>query len=78
MKVPHGDVSVTAAGETHLSVGADGECVTGRRGGGQFGFDARCLGGKIPDGESAGLPSDNKSATVRQQLTGADVVIPVL
>lgn len=78
VKVPDGNVPITAAGETHLSVGADGKCVAGRRRGGQFGFDAGCLRGKIPDGQSAGLPSNNKSAAVGQQFTGADVVVPVL
>lgn len=65
VEVPDGDVSIAAAGEAHLGVGADGQRVAGRSGGGQLGFDARCLGGKIPNGQSASLPSDNKSAAIR-------------
>lgn len=78
MEVPDSDVSVAAAGEAHLGVRADGQRVAGRCGGGQLGFDAGCLGGKIPNGQSASLPSDDKSAAVRQQLTGPNVVVPVL
>lgn len=78
MEVPDGDVSIAAAGEAHLGVWTDGQCVAGRCGGGQLGFDAGCLGGKIPNGQSAGLPSDDKCAAIRQQLTGPNVVVPVL
>lgn len=40
MEVPHGDVSIRAAGEAHLGVGADGQSVAGRGGGSELGLDA--------------------------------------
>lgn len=78
VEVPNGNVSIAAAGEAHLGVGADGQRVAGRCGGGQLGFDAGCLGGKIPNGQCAGLPSNDKSAAIRQQLTRPNIVVPVL
>lgn len=78
MQVPNGDVSVAAAREADFGVGADGQGVARRRRRSELGLDARCLRGQIPDGQRAGLASDDQCATVRQQLTGADVVIPVL
>lgn len=78
MQVPDGDVPVAAAGEADLGVGADGQSVAGRGRGGELGLDAGRLRGQVPDGQRAGLASDDQRASVGQQLTGADVVIPVL
>lgn len=78
VQVPDGDVPVAAAGEADFGVGADGQGVAGRGRGGELGLDARRLGGQVPDGQRAGLAPDDQCAAVRQQLAGADVVIPVL
>ena len=78
MQVPNGNVSVAAAGEADFGVGADGQCVARWGGRRKLGLDARCLRGQVPDGQSAGLASNDQCAAIRQQLTGADVVIPVL
>lgn len=78
MQVPNGNVSIAAAGEADLGIGADGQCVACRGRGGELSLDAGRLRSQIPDGQCAGLTSDNQCAAIRQQLTGADVVIPVL
>lgn len=78
MQVPNSYVSITAAGEADFGVRADGQGVACRGRGGELGFDAGCLRGQIPDGQCAGLASNNQCAAIRQQLTGADVVISVL
>lgn len=78
MEVPHSDVSVRAAGEAHLGVGANGERVAGRSGGSELRLYAWRLRGQVPNGERAGLPSHDQGASVGQQLAGADVVVPVL
>lgn len=78
MKVPDSDISIAAAGEADLGVGADRQSVAGRSRRGELGFDTWRLGGQIPYGKSAGFTSDNQSTAVRKQLTGTDVVIPVL
>lgn len=78
VQVPNGDVSIAAAGEADFGVRADGQGVARRGRGGQLRLDARRLGGQIPDGQRAGFASNDQCAAIRQQLTGADVVIPVL
>lgn len=78
MEVPHGNISITAAGEADFGVGADGQGVARRRRGGELSFDTRRLRGQIPDGQRAGLASHDQCAAIGQQLTRADVVIPVL
>lgn len=78
MEVPDGNVSITAAGEADFGVGADSQGVACRGRGGELSLDAGCLRGQIPDGQCAGFASNNQCAAIRQQLTGADVVIPVL
>lgn len=78
MQVPDGDVAVAAAREAHLGVGADGQRVAGGRRGRQLGLDARRGRRQVPDGQGAGLAPHDQRAAVRQQLAGADVVIPVL
>ncbi len=78
VQVPNSNVSITAAGEADFGIGADGQGVACRGGGGELGLDTGRLRSQIPDGQCAGLTSDNQCAAIRQQLTGADVVIPVL
>lgn len=78
VQVPHGDVAVAAAREAHLGVGADGQRVARRRRRRQLGLDARRGRRQVPDGQRAGLATHDQRAAVRQQLAGADVVIPVL
>lgn len=78
MQIPNGDVSITAAGEADFGVGADSQGVARWGGRGELSLDAGRLGGQVPDGQSAGLASNNQCATIRQELTGSDVVIPVL
>ena len=78
MKVPHGDVSIRAAGEAHLGVGADSERVAGGSGGSELRLYAWRLRGQVPDGQRAGLTSHDQGAAVGQQLAGADVVVPIL
>lgn len=78
MEVPHGDVSIRAAGEAHLGVGANGERVAGRSGGSELRLYARRLRGQVPNGQRAGLTSHDEGAAVGQQLAGTDVVVPVL
>lgn len=78
MQVPDGDVPVAAAGEADFGVRADGQGVAGRCRGGELSLDAGRLRSQVPDGQRAGLTADDQCAAVRQQLAGADVVIPVL
>lgn len=78
VQVPDGDVPVAAAGEADFGVGADGQGVARRGRGGELRLDAGRLRSQIPDGQCAGLTSDDQCAAIGQQLTGADVVIPVL
>lgn len=78
MQVPNGDVSITAAGEADFGIGADSQGVARRGRRSEFSLDAGRLRGQIPDGQSAGLASNNQCATIRQELTRSDVVIPVL
>lgn len=78
MEVPHSDVSVRAAGEAHLGVGAYGERVASRSGGCELRLYAWRLRGQVPNGQRAGLTAHDQGAAVGQQLAGADVVVPVL
>lgn len=78
MQVPDGDVTVTAAREADLGVGADGQGVAGGGRGRQLCLDAWGRSRQVPDGQSTGLPSHNEGATIREQSAGTDVVIPVL
>lgn len=78
MEVPNGNVAITAAGEADFGVGADGQGVARRGRGGELSLDPGSLRGQIPDGERARLTSDDQCAAIGKQLTGADVVIPVL
>lgn len=78
MEVPHGDVSIRAAGEADLGVRADGQSVAGRSRGRELGLYAWRLRGQVPDGQSAGLATDNQGAAIRQQLAGADVIVSIL
>lgn len=78
MEVPHSDVSIRAAGEADLGVRAYGQCVAGRSRGSELGLYARRLWGQVPDGQRAGFATHYQGAAVRQQLAGADVIVPVL
>lgn len=78
MQVPHRNVAVAAAREADLGVGADGQGIAGGGRGRQLCFDAWGWSGQVPDGQSAGFPSHNEGATIREQSAGADVVISVL
>lgn len=49
MEIPDGDVSIGAAGEADLGVGADGQSVARRRRGGQLSLDPWSGRGQIPD-----------------------------
>ncbi|TNN86967.1 hypothetical protein EYF80_002722 [Liparis tanakae] len=66
--------AVRSTGEADFGVGADGQGVARRGRGGELRLDAGRLRGQIPDGQCAGLASDNQCAAIRQQLTGADAV----
>jgi len=78
VQIPHGYVSVGAAGEADLGVGADGQSVARGRGRSQLGLDPRGRRGQVPDRQSARLAPDDESPAVRKQPTGADVVVSVL
>lgn len=78
MKVPHSDVSIGAAGEADLGVRADGQCVAGWSRGSELCLYAGRLWGQVPDGQCAGLATHDQGAAVRQQLAGADIIVPVL
>lgn len=78
MEVPHGDVSIGAAGEADLGIGADGQSIAGRSRGSELSLDAGRLRGQIPDGQRARLAADDQGAAVGQQLAGADVIVSVL
>ena len=78
VQVPDRDVAVTAAREADLGVGADGQGVARRGRGRQLRLDARGRSRQVPDGQSAGFPSHDEGATVREQFAGTDVVISVL
>ena len=75
VKIPNCDVSITAAAEADLGVGADGEGVAGRRRAGHLCLYPGGGGGQIPDAEVASFPTNDKGAAVRQQLDGPDVVL---
>ena len=78
MKVPDYNVAVAAAGAADLVVRGDGESVAGRGGRRQLRLDARSGSGQIPDGQRAGLAADYQRPSIREDFTGADVVISVL
>ena len=78
VQVPDGDVPVTAAGEADFGVGGDGQCVAGGGRGGELRLDTWRRRGQVPDGQRAGLTAHNQGAAIREELTGADVVVPVL
>ena len=78
VQVPHSDVSIGAAGEADLGVGADGQSVARGRRRRQLRLYPRSGCGQIPDWQSARLAPDDESPPVRKQSTGADVVISVL
>lgn len=78
LQVPHGNVTVGAAGEAHFRVGRDGQRVAGRRIRGQFGLDARCGTSEIPDGQVGRFTTNDQRPTIGQKLHRADVVVPLL
>lgn len=78
VQVPDRDVPITAAGEADLGVGGDGQCVAGWGRGGELRLDTWRRRGQVPDGQRAGLTTHNQGAAIREELTGADVVVPVL
>lgn len=78
MEVPHRNVSIRAAGEADLGIRAYSQRVAGWSRGSELGLDAGRLRGQVPDGQRAGLTTHYQGAAVRQQLAGADVIVPVL
>jgi len=78
VEVPDHDVAVAAAGEADLVVGGDGQRVAGGRRRRELRLDAGGGRGQVPDGQRAGLATHDQGPPVRQQLAGADVVVPVL
>ncbi|PWA20856.1 hypothetical protein CCH79_00007197, partial [Gambusia affinis] len=72
--VPDDDVAVAAAGEADLVVGGDGQGVACRGGRRQLRLDAGSRRGQIPDGQRAGLASNDQGPTVGEDFTGTDTV----
>ena len=74
-QVPHGDISIRAAGVAQLGVLRHGQCVTGRRVARErsldFGHSV-----EVPDGELVRLSAHNQRLPVRQQFAGANVAVP--
>ena len=64
MEVPHGDVPVTAAGEAHLGVRADGQGVARRRRRRKLRLDPGSGRGQVPDGQRAGLAAHDERAAI--------------
>lgn len=64
VQIPHSDVSVGAAGEADLGVGADGQSVARWRRRSQLGLDPWSRRGQIPDGEGTRLAPDDEGPPV--------------
>lgn len=78
VQVPHRDVTVRATAEAHFGVGADGQSVAGGCTGRQLCFDPGSGARQVPNGEVAGLTTNDQGSAIWQQFNRSDVVIPLL
>lgn len=78
VQIPDGYVPVAAAAKADVRIGADGQCVTGRSGGGEFCFDARRRRVQVPDADRTGFSADDQRPVVRQEFTRPDVIVSLL
>lgn len=78
VQIPDGDVAIAAAREAHLRIGADGQCIAGGGSWCEFGFNAWCRTGQVPNWEIRCFTTNDQGAAVRQQFHWSDVVVTLL